>query len=119
MDKSPPNSFGSQWLRAASELGIACQSPYTLVVASGPRFTFEVFLPQFGAPRGMLLGTVFDKAAAQAASLEGFGFSYLDADHSGEPFELSGFVECLRDWGWAAKGDAPPTWYRLRRRDAV
>jgi hypothetical protein len=67
----------------------------------------------------MLLGAIFDEAAAQAATQEGYGFSYLDADRSSEPFDLSGYVECLRDWGWAAKVDAPPTWYGSRTRDAV
>jgi hypothetical protein len=119
MDTSSPNSLGSQWSRAASELGIACESPYTLVVPNGARFEFEVLLPQFGATRGMLLGTRFDEAAAQAATVEGFGFSFLDADRTGEPFDLSGYVECLRDWGWAARDDAPPTWYGSRARDAV
>jgi len=119
METSSPTSLGSQWQKAASELGIACQSPYTLVMSNGERFEFEVLLPQFGATRGMLLGTEFNAAAAQAATLEGFGFSYLDAGSVDEPFKLSEYIECLTDWGWVAKGDPPPTWYGSRGRDAV
>jgi hypothetical protein len=119
MDVSSPNSLGAQWQRAASELGIACQSPYTLVAQDGSTYEFEALLPDFGKPRGMLLGTAFDEAAANAAIQEGFGFSCLDALRADEIFELSAYVECLRDWGWAAKAATPPPWYGIRRRGAV
>jgi hypothetical protein len=119
MEISSLDSLGSQWQRAALELGIEFQGPYTLVAADGARFEFACLLPQFGAERGMLLGVSYDKVAAEGAVQAGFGFSYLDAEYPSEPFELSGYIECLRDWGWSAKRENPPNWYTAEERDAV
>jgi len=119
MEMASLASLGRQWRRAALELGIEFQGPYTLVAADGARFEFACLLPQFGAERGMLLGATYDKVAAEAAAQAGFGFSYLDAENSSERFELSGYIECLRDWGWSAKRERLPNWYAAEGRNAV
>ena len=61
----------SRWQRAAQELEITIQAPYTLVARDGARFEFACLLPQFGGKNGMVLGTNYDEAAANAATAAG------------------------------------------------
>ena len=97
---------------------IAIQAPFTLMGRDGARFEFACLLPQFGGEHGILLGTNYDDVAANAATAAGFGFSYMSAGESGEPFEIDTYVECLRDWGWSSNG-SPPGWLITGSADAV
>src|ERR1044072_7445010 len=111
MDTASLALLGDQWRRAAQELGIKCQIPYTLVAIDGATFEFACLLPQFGAARGMLIGATYNKAAADAALSAGFAFSHFDAEPQYVPFEIAGYVDCLKDWGWAVPREQPPAWF--------
>jgi hypothetical protein len=118
MEPSALVSLGNRWERAAQELEITIQAPYTLVARDGARFEFACLLPQFGGTNGMVLGTKYDEAAANAATAAGLGFSFLSAGTDAELFEIDSYVVCLRDWGWNAK-DSPPDWLVSGGGDAV
>jgi hypothetical protein len=104
------HQLGNQWLHAASRLDIECVAPYTLNCPDGRCFQFACLLPQFGSTKGMLLAATYDTAAARAAAELGHGYSCLDP-HATEESDLDSYIDCLRDWRWAATGREPPFWY--------
>ena len=110
MDAASRALLGAQWQRAAEELKIEIQVPFKLEAPDGALYEFACLLPQFGAPHGMLLDVRYEQCAADAAAKAEYGFSYMDAE-TRVPFDLSGYVDCLHDWGWASDQQRPPKWY--------
>lgn len=108
MEWLSPVLLGTQWARAAKDLGVAIVVPYTLEASQVESYEFACLLPQFGAPNGMLLRTTHDEAASACAAANGFGVSEMCAetrlDH-----EIASYIECLCDWGWVST-DLPPEW---------
>ena len=117
MQPSPRDLLGANWKQAARKLTIDIHIPFTLEMPGGARYPFACLLPQFGAPRGMLLDVLYDKIAADAAVQVGFGFSIMDPDLH-QPLDLSGYIDCLHDWGWVPTDQRPPLWYKYQDGDA-
>ena len=114
MECLSPVLLGTQWARAAKDLGVEIVVPYTLEVSQVERYEFACLLPQFGATNGMLLRTTHDKAASVAAAANEFGVSEMYAETRLE-YEVSSYIECLCDWGWVST-DPPPEWYSAAMR---
>ena len=115
MECLSPVLLGTQWARAAKDLGVEIVVPYTLEVSQVERYEFACLLPQFGATNGMLLRTTHDKAASVAAAANEFGVSEMYAETRLE-YEVSSYIECLCDWGWVSKDQSPPEWYSAAMR---
>jgi hypothetical protein len=115
MDRASLELLRAQWQRAATDLGIEFVSPYILEVSQLERYEFACLLPQFGAARGMLLRTAHDKAAIAAAVANGFGISQMGPETKLE-YDISSYIECLCDWGWAVEHLPPPEWYEAAMR---
>ena len=100
------------WLDAAEDLGIRVVHPYRFVTRSGvSAMTVGVFLPDFGAPEGMLLLCRFDSdridELAEDTDYRQSGLS----PHYYEPYSRARYVQTLSDWGWFGAADTPPAWY--------
>jgi hypothetical protein len=111
MGRDSFNLLGAQWGTAAHELGVEIQVPYALEAVDGSQIEFACLLRQFGSERGMLLSTTYSKAAFEAATRAGFGFSCVEPADLSAACDLSGYISCLRDWGWAVAQMPPPAWY--------
>ena len=109
---SQQDSLREEWQAAAKLLGIEAYGPFPLELASGRRYEFSVFLPQFGAENGMLVHTEYDPEACSAAAKAGYGYSVFDPNTlTSEEADLDGYIDCLIDWGWVGQG-LPPAWYQ-------
>ena len=102
----------SQWRLVAVALGIEFAAPFYLQLHDGSQHEFAVLLPQFGAPRGMLLDSEDSRAATEAAASAGFAFSYMDPETHPHhlPVNAANYIECLVDWQWSSK-EQFPDWY--------
>jgi len=105
---SAAQELTTQWRAAARALGIEFEGPFTLTTPSGEKYAFAARLPQFGAGRGMLLLANHDARAVAEATALGFGYSCLEPETGTHGQDLSSFIECLRDWGWASLEKRPP-----------
>jgi hypothetical protein len=99
------------WLDLGKRLGIEVVAPFELSLA-GVQVHFTALLPQFGAPRGMVVDsdseTIWQHRKELSAA--GYGFSCVGCDDSQD--NLDPAREMLSDWGWSS--DLPkPDWLRL------
>jgi hypothetical protein len=98
------------WKEAGRRFGFRVISPYTLSLnnVSAP---VAALLPEFGAPKGMLLVSNYLQLQPYLQDIEtaGFGFSVLSAEGS-TPVRTS-VIEVLADWGWSGR-DPEPSWLR-------
>ena len=99
-------SLSDYWQAAGNRYGFRVLAPYTLLLGE-TSVSVAALLPDFGAPRGMLLTS--DYASLQpylsAIRLAGYGFSVLDPN-SFEP-NRGDIIDLLIDWGWSGAGTEP------------
>jgi hypothetical protein len=104
--------LGSQWRVVAEALCIELIAPFHVHLPDGSEHEFAVLLPQFGAPRGMLIDSEYSRAATEAVSAVGFAFSSMEPEtyplHL--PVNAANYIECLVDWQWSSK-EQFPDWY--------
>jgi hypothetical protein len=108
---TPSQRLQAQWRAASAKLGINFEGPFVLRASNGTSYEFAGLLPQFGPAQGMLLLASWDAPAAAAASAAGFGFSCLTPGDIDDAEDLTSYVDCLTDWGWANTDQIPPPWY--------
>jgi hypothetical protein len=100
-------STAEHWRELGSRLGIEVIAPCELEL-DGRRVGFTALLPQFGAPRGMVVDADYDVIEPHRSSLlaAGYGYSCCELrDNAGEDPP----IEMLADWGWS--GESPkPNW---------
>ena len=101
------------WVQACDDLGIDVIAPASVNLGS-EMIRAIALLPQFGAPKGMVIFGHFSasqrRAADEVAIREGgYGFSYLSANY--ETYDRSLFTATLDDWGWSDNARASPDWY--------
>ena len=100
-----------QWQSVARALHIEFVGPFLLPLRTG-HYEFAGLLPQFGGQRGMLIDVQYVREAFSAASSSGFACSSMSAESHHLPVDPANYIECLLDWGWSAKEQLPPEWYR-------
>jgi hypothetical protein len=93
------------WQQLGKHLGIEVVSPFVFESAQGS-VEFTALLPQFGAPRGMIVDGDWGVLEPHTAALRdaGYGFSCCDGgeyDHTEPPLGM------LRDWGWSGTTHKP------------
>jgi hypothetical protein len=102
----------SQWRVVAEALHIELIAPFHVQLPDGSEHEFAVLLPQFGAPRGMLIDPDHSRATTEAIGAVGFAFSSVEPEthplHL--PVKAANYIECLVDWQWTSK-EQFPDWY--------
>lgn len=96
------------WLDLGKRLGIEIVAPFELSL-TGVRVRFTALLPQFGAPRGMVVDSDSDTIGQHGKELiaAGYGFSCVGCNGSQDDLEPARGM--LADWGWTS--DLPkPDW---------
>ena len=95
------------WKRQAERLSIEIVAPFKLPFAD-TEVSFAALLPQFGAPKGMVVDRDWDALEPFADSLSeaGYGYSCVEPGH-----DLQSLKEMLADWGWSSDEPAP-SWLR-------
>jgi hypothetical protein len=106
------NPMAQAWLRAANDLDIRVQHPFTFTTSTGAvATTHGVFLPDFGSPAGTLLLCRFDADdVCELAEDTQFFRSALNPQHY-EPYRRDLYIETLNDWGWFGSASPPPSWF--------
>jgi len=93
------------WLDLGKRLGIEVIAPFELEVAS-LQLRFTALLPQFGAPRGMIVDSDSDALWSHRKELIAAGYGYSCVEGSG-PADFNVEREMLTDWGWSSEAPKP------------
>jgi hypothetical protein len=104
--------LAAEWCKAGEALGLEVVAPYSVTLPSGAQVHACALVKGFGATNGMLILTDFSQVSSELAALEeaGYGFSVLTEPEPADLFDVEGYVEVLRDWGWAGNGEDEPSW---------
>jgi hypothetical protein len=103
------------WRAAASALSIRIEAPYLLKTPDGREIMCTAHLPEFGGPRGMVLGLVNvpahknDSGIRAAAEALGLYYSFINPEIYGH-YDKAIFIEALADWGFFGDEDQRPSW---------
>lgn len=93
------------WERLGDHLEIEVVSPFVFESGQGP-VEFTALLPQFGAPRGMVVDADFDIIGPHADALWKAGYGY-SCCAGGEYDDTNPPLDMLRDWGWSSTKPKP------------
>jgi len=91
------------WQRAASDLGLRLEAPYSLSTSAGDRILVEGFLPDFGGNQGMVFRGVEHRAPSTDLYVSLIGPIY-------RRYERERFIEALTDWAWFGHANGRPDW---------
>jgi hypothetical protein len=103
------------WRVAANALSIKVEAPYLLKGVDGKEVLCAAYLPDFGDPRGMVVGLLDlvtcknDKGIKLAAESRGLFFSFINPEVY-ERYDEQVFKEALADWGFFGSEDQRPDW---------
>ena len=93
-----------QWLSTACQaVGLPIDLAFVASLESGHEVHCVARIHGLGAPNGMLIVSNFDAVRSHLRDLERahYGFSVLDEPSAKEEFDLNGYKDMFRDWGWA------------------
>ena len=103
------------WLEASRYLRIKVCAPYELRVG-GESVDCLAFLPDFGGPKGMVIGTTLapdfetDSDLIELAKKNGLYFSFINPAGYAS-YDESTFTEALIDWGFFGSLENRPNWF--------
>lgn len=104
------DALGREWIAAGNALNFKVIAPYFVSLTDDQSLFASALIPDFGAPKGMLLladGT--PNSNMHSAILEaGYGYCCLSQPRTLRE-DFHGLVSVLKDWGWCGEGD-PPAW---------
>jgi hypothetical protein len=102
------------WREGGAQLGIRVTAPFELTLPDGEVITVEVFLPDFGGPKGAVLLELTEEKNERAsrARTAGVYVSQLGSDYRSFDEDLFRFT--LDDWGWYGTAADQPSWYSGR-----
>jgi len=106
------SQLSQEWHTAGQRLGLRVAVRCVVPHFDGARVEVDVWLADFGSEAGMLLfqsDRWTDELLRQLRREDG-GYSFLDADPGSSAGDLSGFIECLSDWGWSGEAERRPDW---------
>jgi hypothetical protein len=100
------------WGEAASDLNLEIVSPFRLPLDSGNELDAALLVCHFGAARGMLVFSEYDRVAPFLEEVvdAGYGFTVLDEPRPEESYVREEYVDLLRDWGWSGEPGREPDW---------
>jgi hypothetical protein len=102
------------WNRMAVKLGIRIVAPFQFEYGNGVHECLA-FLPDFGSPRGTVLGAVpihgiaLDKVLIQYAEDNQMYVSFISLSKYSES-DTAEFTDALSDWGYFGPEDTRPQW---------
>lgn len=96
------------WRQAAVDLGIRVVAPFSLTTESGETEWFEVHLPDFGGPKGMVMASQ-DRGFTDMR--ERLGYYQSNVFPIYRTYDRQCFVDTLNDWGWFGGKGQEPGWY--------
>lgn len=103
------------WQAAAEDVGIRVTAPIELTDAAGQPFVCEVFVHDFGSPKGTLvLSPKTERRIRQNLRSVGLEACVGGAGFGRAEYVRKHFVDELLDWGWSGKAGAEPSWYSER-----
>jgi hypothetical protein len=105
--------------RACAALGLKIALDWSVTFPSGRLLAATALIPEFGAPKGMIIIDSFDKVSGLLDELDahGYGFSVLAEPSEHSKFDLDSTIEMFADWGWASAERLPPDWMTKAQRE--
>jgi hypothetical protein len=103
------------WRIAANALSVRIEAPFTLKTKDAEEVLTMAHLPDFGGPRGMIIGLLSrpayttDKGVKSAAESLGLYYSLINPEVY-ERYDEEVFKEALADWGFFGNEDRRPKW---------
>jgi hypothetical protein len=94
-------------VRAAKALGLRVEAPWTVELGEGRTLAVQVYLPDLGGPKGMLVASsdVFTNLPGHV--LDEYGWSVLSEPTTNADYETEGCAEMFTEWGWSAASPKP------------
>ena len=102
-----------EWLsRACTQLGLRLELDCLLTLDSGRQIKVLAWIPELGAPKGMIIAQSYEKLQNVITELieSGYGYSVLSDPQVGEHFDLTSYIEMFSDWGWPSGTKEKPSW---------
>src|SRR5437016_5595810 len=99
------DSEAKHWLDVGRRLDIEVIAPFELDLG-GLQLQFTALLPQFGAPRGMIVDGDSDLLWTHRKALVAAGYGYSCVEGTG-PADFHVEREMLSDWGWSSELPRP------------
>jgi hypothetical protein len=98
------------WHKAANELGIRVEIPFTITGNDGRTEIYEGRVIDFGGPNGTVFAKLNDaKKRWERSKKEPYFFSFLSSNYQTYSKDL--FVATLDDWKWFGVKGHEPEWY--------
>lgn len=97
--------------RACAELGLEIITPFDLKIDENTTIHFDVLIPQLGGPKGMLVAENYDSELFDRIDPE-YGFSCFYVRDEDGIYDLEGYKEVFKDWGWNSRDSEKPDWMR-------
>lgn len=98
--------------RAGRELNLKIEFSFNVNLPDGRCILADAWLPDLGAPKGIIVVRDYDLLLGAANELieMGYGFSVLEEPSSNTSYDRNSYVEMFSDWGWAGEEDSKPIW---------
>jgi hypothetical protein len=109
------NTLSEIWRNAAHSLSVRIEAPYILKNRNGLEILCVAYLPDFGGPKGMVIGLIVgpeykvNPTLNLAAKSQGFYCSFINAAVY-EQYQEDTFKEALADWGFFGNESLRPHW---------
>ena len=98
------------WRKAADELGIRVEIPFSLATHSGERVSYEARVLDFGGPNGTVFGTLQDESGFTQRR-KSAGYFASDIGPRYRTYNREFFIDTLDDWKWFGTEGQEPSWY--------
>jgi hypothetical protein len=98
------------WKLAAEDLQIRVELPYSMIDSNGVRETFEVYLPDFGGPKGAVLGQIRSGESVRESRKQS-GYYGSDLSETYRKYDRQLFIDTLDDLKWFGPENRKPAWY--------
>lgn len=106
------NNLQKNWQSAATDLKIQIKTNFTVNLSNNIIITVDLLVLSFGAKKGMLIVSDYDKIYQHTEELIdlGYGYSNMNIPKENEAYDRDSVIGILQDWGWSGK-EQPPKWY--------
>lgn len=94
-------------VRAANALGLRIEAPWTVELRDGRTLSVQVFLPDLGGPKGMLVASSDVFTSLPEHLLDEHGWSVLSEPTTDADYTTEGCAEMFTEWGWSAASPKP------------
>ena len=102
------DAISRAWLEAAKDLEIRVTAPFAVPASEGDPIIYEAHIPDFGGPKGTVVGVPDDKLDDCRATQ---GYYYSNLSSSYRKYGRQHFIVTLNDWGWFGPWELRPAWY--------